>query len=171
MGAGLSLAAALAISSSAPTVRDEGAPTSTWWRTTASGLMHFHAMKSFASRQGAARDEHGVRHSDTLPLEACRSPSRRLHYAASMAHPLRSVSRAALGGLALGLGAAAIVLVSLAVLRLRVDCSALSTTECDFETEIARSIARLQAFAAVGCALVAGGLGVAIWRPRSKPLE
>lgn len=83
-----------------------------------------------------------------------------------MAHPLRSVSRAALGGLALGLGAAAFVLLTLAVLRLRVDCTTLSPTECGFETDLARGIARLQAFAALGCALVAIGLFLAVRRPR-----
>jgi hypothetical protein len=88
-----------------------------------------------------------------------------------MAHPLRSVSRAALGGLALGLCAAALLLLTLAVLRLRVDCSTLSPTECGFETDLARGIARLQAFAALGCALLAGGLGLAVWRPRRPPAE
>jgi hypothetical protein len=40
----------------------------------------------------------------------------------------------------------------------------LTPTECAFETELARSIARLQAFAALGCALVAAGLFVALRR-------
>lgn len=81
-----------------------------------------------------------------------------------MAHPMRSVARAAVGGLAMGLAAAAVVLLVFAVRRLGVDCAALTPTECQFETELARGIARLQTFGALGCALVAAGLYVAIRR-------
>ncbi|MEW5742492.1 MAG: hypothetical protein AB1938_26475 [Myxococcota bacterium] len=87
-----------------------------------------------------------------------------------MAHPLPRLGRAAVMGLALGLGCAAVVLLVLAVQRLDVDCAALSPTECDFETQLARDIARLQAFSALGCALVGAGLVVALRRPRGKPL-
>ena len=88
-----------------------------------------------------------------------------------MAHPVRSVWRAAVGGLALGLGVAALVLLAFAVRRLQVDCAGLSATECEFETQLARGIARLQAFAALGCALLGGGLGLAVRRPRRRPME
>ena len=54
-------------------------------------------------------------------------------------------------------GVAAVVLLTLAVLRLQLDCAALSAEECRFEKELASSIARLQTLAAVGCAAVAGG--------------
>jgi hypothetical protein len=83
-----------------------------------------------------------------------------------MANPLRSVGRAAVAGLALGLGCAAVALGVLAVLRLDVDCATLSPAECDFETGLSRGVARLQASAALGCALVAGGLLVALRRSR-----
>ena len=91
-----------------------------------------------------------------------------------MAHPLRSVSRAALGGLALGLCARRSSSSPSPMLRLRVDCTTLSPTECGFETDLARGVARLQAFAALGCALVAAGLYLAIRRPAvtlRKPLR
>ena len=77
---------------------------------------------------------------------------------------MRSVARAAGGGLAMGLAVAAVLLLVFAVRRLGVDCAALTPTECAFETELARGIARLQAFAALGCALVAAGLTVALRR-------
>lgn len=81
-----------------------------------------------------------------------------------MAHPMRSVARAAGGGLALGLSAAAVTLLVFAVLRLQVDCATLTPTECDFETQLARGVARLQALGALGCGLVAAGLFLALRR-------
>jgi hypothetical protein len=66
--------------------------------------------------------------------------------------------------LGLGLGAAAIVLLALAVRQLQVDCAGLSPTECDFEHQLASTIARLQAFAALGCGLVAAGVLLALRR-------
>jgi drug/metabolite transporter (DMT)-like permease len=81
-----------------------------------------------------------------------------------MALPMRSVARAAVGGLAMGLGVAALMLLVFAVRRLGVDCAALTPTECAFETELAHGLARLQAFAALGCALVAAGLFLALRR-------
>jgi hypothetical protein len=81
-----------------------------------------------------------------------------------MAHPLRSVARAAVTGLAGGLAVAAVALLLSAVRRLGVDCAALTPTECQFEEDLARGVARLQAFAALGCALVAAGLLVAVRR-------
>ncbi|GMU61813.1 MAG: hypothetical protein AMXMBFR34_35760 [Myxococcaceae bacterium] len=81
-----------------------------------------------------------------------------------MAHPLRSVGRAALFGLAMGLTCAAVVLLVFAWQRLTVDCAGLSPAECDLEKDLARSIARLQAFAALGCVLISAGL--VLLRPR-----
>ncbi|MBE2253160.1 MAG: hypothetical protein IAE78_26745 [Myxococcus sp.] len=75
---------------------------------------------------------------------------------------LRAVAFGLLGGLAV----AAVVLAALAVLRLQVDCAALSAEECAFERSLASSIARLQAFAAAGCAAVAGG-GLVLLRRRT----
>lgn len=70
----------------------------------------------------------------------------------------RRLGRSALIGLCGALAIAAIVLLGLAVLRLQVDCAALSAEECSFEKTLASNIARLQAFAALGCgALAAGG--------------
>jgi len=72
----------------------------------------------------------------------------------------RSLGRAALFGLAAGLGLAAVVLLGLSVARLRVDCTGLGAEECTFEQQIARDVARTQSFAALGLALVASGLGL-----------
>lgn len=69
----------------------------------------------------------------------------------------RSLARSAALGLVAALSIAAVVLVTLAVLRLQVDCTGLSSDECHFEEQLAASIARLQTFAAVGCAAIAGG--------------
>ncbi len=67
-------------------------------------------------------------------------------------------------GLVGALGVAAVVLLTLAVLRLQVDCAVLSAEECRFEEELASSIARLQTLAAVGCAAVAAGGGLLLRR-------
>jgi hypothetical protein len=69
-------------------------------------------------------------------------------------------------GLIGGLAVAAVVLLTLAVLRLQVDCAARSVDECRFEKELASAIARLQMLAAVGCATVAGG-GALLLRRRT----
>lgn len=74
----------------------------------------------------------------------------------------RRVLRAALRGLGLGLGLGALALAALAALRLRVDCGGLSAAECELQHTLAHEIARLQALAATGCALVAGGLYLAL---------
>lgn len=79
-----------------------------------------------------------------------------------MAPPSRSLGRAVLAGLVLGLVSAAIVFVVSAVQNTTKDCAFPGTEECDFETTEAQSIARLQSFAAIGCALVAGGLFLTI---------
>lgn len=79
-----------------------------------------------------------------------------------MAAPLRSITRAALAGLVLGLVGAAIIFVVNAVNNTTRDCAFPGTEECDFETAEAQEIARLQSYAAIGCALVAGGLFLTI---------
>lgn len=83
---------------------------------------------------------------------------------ARMAHPLRSVLRAALGGLILGLVSAAFIFLWNAVGSATQDCAFPDTEECNFELANAQEIARLQSFAAIGCALVAGGLFLAVRR-------
>ena len=75
-----------------------------------------------------------------------------------MAAQLRSLTRAVLVGLILGLVAEAIVFVVNAVQNTTQDCAFPGTEECDFEVAEAQEIARLQSYAAIGCALVAGGL-------------
>lgn len=60
-------------------------------------------------------------------------------------------------GLVAALAIAAVVLLVLAVVRLNVDCSGMGAEECNFEKALASGIARLQTFAAVGCATIAGG--------------
>ena len=75
-----------------------------------------------------------------------------------MAHPLRSVTRAALAGLVLGLFGAAMIFVVSAWNSANKDCSFPDTEECNFELQNAQEICRLQSFAAVGCALIGGGL-------------
>ncbi|MCC6336231.1 MAG: hypothetical protein IT380_19865 [Myxococcales bacterium] len=82
-----------------------------------------------------------------------------------MAHPLRSVRRAALFGLAMGLLCAAVVLLVFAWQHMKVDCAGLSAAECGLEKELARSIARLQVIAALGCTLVGAGLVLLLPRP------
>ncbi|MBL8919946.1 MAG: hypothetical protein JNJ54_13855 [Myxococcaceae bacterium] len=69
----------------------------------------------------------------------------------------RRLGRSAAAGLCGALAIAAVVLLGLAVLRLQVDCAALSAEECSFEKGLAANIARLQAFAALGCGAVAAG--------------
>jgi hypothetical protein len=78
-----------------------------------------------------------------------------------MAPPSSSLGRAVILGLILGLSGAAIVFVVNAVINTTRDCAFPGTEECDFETTEATQIAKLQSFAAIGCALVAGGLFMA----------
>lgn len=61
-------------------------------------------------------------------------------------------------GLVAALAIAAVVLLVLAVLRLNVDCTGLGAEECNFEKALASGIARLQTFAALGMAILAGGI-------------
>jgi hypothetical protein len=77
-----------------------------------------------------------------------------------MAAPPRSFARAALGGLAAGLLLAAMALGGLSLQRATQACEAPGTEECTFELQTAREIARLQALAALGCALLGGGLAL-----------
>jgi Mg/Co/Ni transporter MgtE len=75
----------------------------------------------------------------------------------SMETVSRRLGRAAAFGLVGGLVCGAVVLLTLAVVRLQVDCTGLGPEECTFEEQLASSIARLQTLAAVGCAAVAAG--------------
>ncbi len=81
-----------------------------------------------------------------------------------MAHPLRSVARAALGGLVLGLMGAAMIFVVSAWNNATKDCTFPDTEECNFELNNAQEVSRLQSFAAIGCVLIGGGLYLALRR-------
>ena len=81
-----------------------------------------------------------------------------------MAHPLRSVARAALGGLVLGLIGSSLVLLFSALSNLMYECPFPGTEECNFELNNAQEVSRLQSFAAIGCALIGGGLALALRR-------
>ncbi len=72
--------------------------------------------------------------------------------------------RAALGGLILGLVGAAFIFVWHAWMTATADCNFPDTEECNFELANAQEIARLQSLAAIGCALVAAGLYLAVRR-------
>jgi hypothetical protein len=69
----------------------------------------------------------------------------------------RRLARSVAVGLCGALAVAAVVLLALALLRLRVDCAGLGPEECTFEQQLAGSIARVQGLAALGCAAVAAG--------------
>ncbi len=75
-----------------------------------------------------------------------------------MAAPTRPLARAVLAGLTLGMLAAAFIFLYGSVTHLTQDCNFPDTEECTFELENAREIGKLQGYAAIGCALLAGGL-------------
>lgn len=81
-----------------------------------------------------------------------------------MATPPRSFSRAAFAGLALGLFGAALVFLWSSWVSSQKECEFEGTEECLFEIATNLEIARLQGFAAIGCALVSGGLYLAARR-------
>lgn len=81
-----------------------------------------------------------------------------------MAHPLRSVARAALGGLVLGLIGASLILLFISLKHLSYECPLPGTEECNFDLINAQELGRLQSFAAIGCALIGGGLALALRR-------
>jgi hypothetical protein len=74
-----------------------------------------------------------------------------------MAHPARSVVRAVQGGLVLGLFGASLIFLWGCWQNAHKDCEFPGTEECMFELTTAQEIARLQAFAAIGCATLAAG--------------
>ena len=69
-----------------------------------------------------------------------------------------------LAGLVLGMIGAAFIFLSSAVGNLQRECSFPDTEECTFELEGAREVGKLQGYAAIGCALVGGGLGLTLRR-------
>jgi hypothetical protein len=75
-----------------------------------------------------------------------------------MAHPLPNFVRASLLGLGVGLMLSAFALVYAAFTNLDVDCEYPETVECTFQETMAADVARLQAYGALGCALLGGGL-------------
>lgn len=83
-----------------------------------------------------------------------------------------SVGKRLLRSVGLGLVAAfaiaAVVLLVLAVVRLNVDCTGMGAEECNFEKALASGIARLQTFAALGMAILAGGMFLFVRRSRSR---
>lgn len=81
-----------------------------------------------------------------------------------MAQPLRSITQAALVGLVLGLVGAALIFVGNAVYSATRDCTFPDTEECNFELTRFQEVGRLQAFAAIGCAFLAGGLYLVVRR-------
>jgi len=74
-----------------------------------------------------------------------------------MAHPSRSVIRAVLGGLVLGLLGASLIFLWGCWQNAHKTCEFPETEECTFEINTALEIARLQAYASIGCALLAAG--------------
>ena len=75
-----------------------------------------------------------------------------------MAHPVPNIVRASLIGLGGGLIVAAFALVFSAYRHLDVECEFPETMECTFQETMAADVARLQAWGALGCACVGGGL-------------
>ncbi len=75
-----------------------------------------------------------------------------------MTHPVRSLSRAAIGGLVLGLVGSAFVLLYAGWTNAHRPCEFPGTAQCEMELSLGEHLARLQSYAAIGCALVAGGV-------------
>lgn len=83
-----------------------------------------------------------------------------------MKQAVTSVSRGLFSGLTLAAFGGALFLGVLSLLNATRECTYPGTLECLFEQETFTHVARLQAFAATGLALVGGGL--AIFRRRSQ---
>lgn len=81
-----------------------------------------------------------------------------------MAHPTRSVARAILGGLVLGSLGAALIFVISSWNSSHTVCEFPGTDECNLQEETDDEVARLQAFAGIGFALLSGGLFLALRR-------
>lgn len=81
-----------------------------------------------------------------------------------MAHSLRSLGRAALWGLVMGLFGSGLVLGVLALQGTRTTCEHPDTAECTFELGNAAELARLEALAATGCVLIGAGLALGLRR-------
>ena len=78
--------------------------------------------------------------------------------------PASRFARSAIGGLALGLVAAAAILGVKAILSMQVDCTNIMPEECAFNRQIGDELARMQGLIAVGCAAVGIGLGLMLRR-------
>lgn len=83
-----------------------------------------------------------------------------------MKHAATTVHRGLLSGLALGAFGAALLLGGLSLINATRDCEFPGSLQCLFEEETYRSVARMQALAATGLALL--GAGVAIFRRRAQ---
>lgn len=82
-----------------------------------------------------------------------------------MAPPTNSVVRGIFGGLLLGAMGAALIFLDASWNNSHRDCSFPDTEQCNFELSTAAEVARMQALAAIGFALVSGGLYL-VWRRR-----
>ena len=81
-----------------------------------------------------------------------------------MAAPTPSLARAILAGLLLSSLGAALVFVTASWRNSHGDCEFPDTEQCHFELSTQAELARLQGFAAIGFALMTGGLSLALRR-------
>lgn len=83
---------------------------------------------------------------------------------ARMAHSLRNLTRSVAAGMALSLICSTVLLMVLAYTTAKRPCEYPESEECQFELETNAEIARLQSYAAIGCALIGTGLLVTLRR-------
>ena len=100
----------------------------------------------------SVEDSHGADRS-SVPRNLATEPRR----------PTNSIVRAIFGGLLLGALGAALIFVVASWNNSHSDCEFPDTEQCNFELSTADEVARMQAFAAIGFALVSGGLYL-VWR-------
>lgn len=89
----------------------------------------------------------------------------RLDTVAAPANAFQLLRALKLGAL-LSLVGSALFLAGSALLHRRVSCEGLSPNECELTTAAHATVARQQGLAAVGCTLVAAGLGLFLKAPR-----
>ena len=80
-----------------------------------------------------------------------------------MANSTNSILRGVFGGLLLGAMGAAAIFVAASWINSHRNCEFPGSEECNFELSTAEDVARMQAFAGIGFALVSGGLYL-VWR-------